>query len=51
MEEFGSPSSRCARRSAPGTGTDRIEGGLPLLTLNRRDFADFDEHDGLMLLG
>jgi predicted nucleic acid-binding protein len=28
-----------------------IEGGLPLLTLNRRDFADFAEHDGLMLLG
>jgi predicted nucleic acid-binding protein len=25
-----------------------IEGGLPLLTLNRRDFA---EHDGLVLLG
>ena len=28
-----------------------IEGGLPLLTLNRRDFADFAEHDGLLLLG
>ena len=28
-----------------------IESGLPLLTLNRRDFADFAEHDGLMLLG
>jgi predicted nucleic acid-binding protein len=28
-----------------------IEGGLPLLTLNRRDFADFAEHDGLALLG
>jgi toxin FitB len=28
-----------------------IEGGLPLLTLNRRDFADFADHDGLMLLG
>ena len=28
-----------------------IEGGLPLLTLNRRDFADFAEHDGLVLLG
>jgi hypothetical protein len=24
---------------------------LPLLTLNRRDFADFAEHDGLVLLG
>ena len=28
-----------------------IESGLPLLTLNRRDFADFAEHDGLVLLG
>ena len=24
--------------------------GLPLLTLDRRDFADFAEHDGLVLL-
>jgi hypothetical protein len=29
----------------------RIEGGLPLLTLNRRDFVDFAEQDGLVLLG
>jgi toxin FitB len=28
-----------------------IETGLPLLTLNHRDFADFAEHDGLILLG
>jgi toxin FitB len=28
-----------------------IQRGLPLLTLNRRDFADFAEHDGLVLLG
>jgi predicted nucleic acid-binding protein len=28
-----------------------IEGGLPLPTLNRRDFADFAEEDGLVLLG
>jgi predicted nucleic acid-binding protein len=27
-----------------------IEGELPLLTLNRKDFADFAEHDGLVLL-
>jgi predicted nucleic acid-binding protein len=27
-----------------------IEGGLPLLTLNRRDFMDFAERDGLVLL-
>jgi toxin FitB len=26
-----------------------IEGRLPLLTLNRRDFADFAEQDGLVL--
>jgi predicted nucleic acid-binding protein len=28
-----------------------IDSALPLLTLNRRDFADFAEHDGLLLLG
>jgi toxin FitB len=28
----------------------RVGGGLPLLTLNLRDFADFAEHDGLVLL-
>ncbi|HEY7606780.1 MAG TPA: PIN domain-containing protein [Actinomycetota bacterium] len=28
-----------------------IQAGLPLLTLNRRDFADFAEHEGLVLLG
>jgi toxin FitB len=28
-----------------------VESRLPLLTLNRRDFADFAEHDGLVLLG
>ena len=28
-----------------------IESGLPLLTLNRRDFTDFAEHDGLVLIG
>jgi predicted nucleic acid-binding protein len=27
-----------------------LERELPLLTLNRRDFADFAEHDGLVLL-
>jgi toxin FitB len=27
-----------------------IKSGLPLVTLNRRDFADFAEHDGLVLL-
>ena len=28
-----------------------IESGLPLLTLNVRDFAEFRDHDGLLLLG
>ena len=28
-----------------------IQAGLPLLTLNRRDFAHFAEHEGLVLLG
>jgi predicted nucleic acid-binding protein len=28
-----------------------IEHGLPLLTLNRRDFVELAEHDGLVLLG
>ena len=28
-----------------------IESRRALLTLNRRDFADFAEHDGLVLLG
>jgi predicted nucleic acid-binding protein len=28
-----------------------IDSGLSLLTLNRRDFADFAAHDGLVLLG
>jgi predicted nucleic acid-binding protein len=28
-----------------------IESRRPLLTLNRKDFADFAEHDGLVLLG
>ncbi len=28
-----------------------LESGLSLLTLNRRDFAGFAEHDGLVLLG
>ena len=27
-----------------------LESGLPLLTLNRRDFAEFTEHDGLVLV-
>jgi hypothetical protein len=48
---------RCAARGRPRRLNDTwtaaccIEGGLPLLTLNRRDFADFAQHDGLVLLG
>jgi hypothetical protein len=33
-----------------GAGQAMGRGGLPLLTLNRRDFADFAENDGLVLL-
>jgi toxin FitB len=50
-------SSRAQRRGRPRPLHDTwiaaccIESGLPLLTLNRRDFADFAEHDGLVLLG
>jgi hypothetical protein len=45
------------RRGRPRPLTDTwiaaccIEAGLPLLTLNRRDIADFAQHDGLVLLG
>jgi toxin FitB len=48
--------ARAQRRGRPRPLNDSwiaaccIEGGLPLLTLNRRDFADFAEHDGLVLL-
>jgi predicted nucleic acid-binding protein len=47
---------RAQRRGRPRPLNDTwiaaccIKGGLPLLTLNRRDFADFAEHDGLVLL-
>jgi toxin FitB len=27
-----------------------VKSGLPLVTLNRRDFADLAEHEGLVLL-
>jgi predicted nucleic acid-binding protein len=49
--------TRAQRRGRPRPVNDTwiaaccIEGGLPLLTLNRRDFADFAEHDALVLLG
>jgi predicted nucleic acid-binding protein len=50
-------SSRAQRRGRPRPFHDTwiaaccLERQLPLLTLNRRDFADFAEHDGLVLLG
>jgi predicted nucleic acid-binding protein len=49
--------ARAQRRGRPRPLNDGwiaaccIEAGLPLLTLNRRDFADFTEHDGLVVLG
>jgi toxin FitB len=54
---WGAISAGAERRGRPRPLNDTwiaaccIEGGLPLLTLNRRDFADFAEHDGLGLLG
>ena len=54
---WGTITARAERRGRPRPLNDTwiaaccIEGGLPLLTLNRRHFADFAEHDGLMLLG
>jgi toxin FitB len=54
---WGEMAAAAQRRGRPRPFNDSwiaaccIEGGLPLLTLNRRDFADFAEHDGLVLLG
>jgi predicted nucleic acid-binding protein len=53
---WGELAARAQRRGRPRSHNDTwiaaccIEGGLPLLTLNHRDFADFAEHDGLVLL-
>lgn len=52
---WGSLTTAAQRRGRPRPLHDSwiaaccIEGGLPLLTLDRRDFADFAEHDGLVL--
>jgi toxin FitB len=54
---WGSITTAARRRGRPRPLSDTwiaaccIHGELPLLTLNRRDFADFAEHDGLVLLG
>jgi predicted nucleic acid-binding protein len=54
---WGVITARASRRGRPRPLNDTwiaaccIEGGLPLLTLNRRDFADFAQEDGLVLLG
>jgi hypothetical protein len=54
---WGTISDGAQRRGRPRPLNDSwiaaccIESGLPLLTLNRRDFADFAEHEGLILLG
>jgi hypothetical protein len=53
----GSITADAGRRGRPRPLNDSwiaaccIESELPLLTFNRRDFADFAEHDGLVLLG
>jgi predicted nucleic acid-binding protein len=54
---WGALTAGAQRRGRPRPSNDTwiaaccIEGGLPLLTLNRRDFTDFAEHDRLVLLG
>lgn len=54
---WASISARAQRRGRPRPLNDTwiaaccIAGALPLLTLNHRDFADFAQHDGLVLLG
>jgi predicted nucleic acid-binding protein len=56
-EVWGAIAARAQRRVRPRPLNDSwiaaccIEGGLPLLTMNRRDFEDFAQHDGLVLLG
>jgi predicted nucleic acid-binding protein len=53
---WGEITVQAQRRGRPRSENDTwiaaccIESGLPLLTLNRRHFADFAEHDGLRLL-
>lgn len=55
-EIWGKLTAKAQRRGRPRPLNDTwiaaccIETGLPLLTLNHRDFADFAEHDGLVLL-
>jgi predicted nucleic acid-binding protein len=54
---WGTIAARAQRQGRPRPLNDAwiaaccIARGLPLLTLNRQDFADFAEHDGLVLLG
>ena len=53
---WGTITAGAQRRGRPRPLTDTwiaaccIHAGLPLLTRNRRDFADYADHDGLMLL-
>jgi predicted nucleic acid-binding protein len=53
---WGAVAARARRRGRPRSDNDTwiaaccIQSRLPLLTRNRRDFADFAEHDGLVLL-
>jgi toxin FitB len=52
--ELAAAARRCGRRR-PDNDTwiaaCCLRGGLPLLTNNRRDFADFADHHGLLLAG
>jgi toxin FitB len=55
-ETWGGLAARAQRRGRTRPDNDTwiaaccIESGLPLVTLNRRDFAGFAEHEGLVLL-
>jgi toxin FitB len=55
-QEWGRISADARRRGRPRPANDTwiaaccLVHGLPLATLNRKDFEDFAEHDGLVLL-
>lgn len=55
--EWAKLAARAQQRGRPRSHNDRwitaccLRHGLPLITFNKRDFADFAEHEGLVLLG
>lgn len=55
--EWARLAARAQQRGRPRSQNDMwiaaccVRHGMPLVTLNKRDFADFAEHDGLILLG